>query len=213
MDDDDPWMDEELSDPVILQRNTAQEWESLSSKFSDAGYRDGIGEGKASTAQRGFDEGYSKTGFPIGRELGVLRGVAANLLAYLTASNNSSSSTSSSGAMPNGTPSDGNDQASLVGETRNIVRLLGKIRLVDLAPRDLEAEEHARSHGEEIELPMELQDKRDMESLEDSLESMGGGNSRNGTTQVDRRAELETCKSTLKTILERLGMRETASML
>lgn len=35
MDDDDPWMDEDLSDPVILQRNSTQEWETLSTKFQD----------------------------------------------------------------------------------------------------------------------------------------------------------------------------------
>ena len=33
--DEDSWLDEELSDNVVLARNASHEWEQLSSKFSD----------------------------------------------------------------------------------------------------------------------------------------------------------------------------------
>lgn len=39
MDEDDPWLDEDAGDASILQRNTTQEWERLSSKFSDVRQR------------------------------------------------------------------------------------------------------------------------------------------------------------------------------
>lgn len=177
---------------------------SLTFSYTQAGYRDGIGEGKAATAQRGFDEGFGKIGVPIGRELGLLRGVAASLLAYLT-SNASSTTTASISEY---------ERNSITSETRNVIRALGRIRLSDLAPRDLEAEEHARAHGEEIELPQELKDKRDMESLEDSLGAMGGdAHARRGGGQEDLKAEVQACRITLKSLLERAGMQETAQVL
>lgn len=33
--DDDPWLDEDASAPAVLERNAAQDWERLSTKFSD----------------------------------------------------------------------------------------------------------------------------------------------------------------------------------
>lgn len=50
------------------------------------------------------------------------------------------------------------------------------MRFTDIAPRDLEAEEHAREHldaeGIDMEQNPELEDKRTMEGLEDLLSSM-----------------------------------------
>lgn len=35
VDDDDPWLDEDVTAPAILERNAAQDWERLSNKFTD----------------------------------------------------------------------------------------------------------------------------------------------------------------------------------
>ena len=35
--DADDWLDEDVNDAVVAQRNTAQEWNHLSAKFSDVG--------------------------------------------------------------------------------------------------------------------------------------------------------------------------------
>ncbi|KAH9054026.1 hypothetical protein EDB83DRAFT_2207879, partial [Lactarius deliciosus] len=47
-----------------------------------AGYRNGISSDKA-PLQEGFDVGFARIGAPCGRELGVIRGLAAALLLHL----------------------------------------------------------------------------------------------------------------------------------
>ncbi|PCH40163.1 hypothetical protein WOLCODRAFT_136699 [Wolfiporia cocos MD-104 SS10] len=149
-------------DPKSLQDS---EWSQVSSNFTNAGYREGITAGKESALQAAFDEGYATVGVPLGRELGVLRGVASALLSFLDKA--------------------GGDQhrQELVAELRAINAQLGEIRLSDIAPPDLEAIRHAREHldaenDEEID-PMEtneeLKEKRDMEKLEDMLTQMSAG--------------------------------------
>lgn len=54
--------------------------------MEQAGYRDGISAGKEAALQEGFDAGFARAGAPRGRELGVLRGLAAALLHHLTRS-------------------------------------------------------------------------------------------------------------------------------
>jgi hypothetical protein len=49
-------------------------------RCGQAGYRDGISAGKEAALQEGFDAGFTDTGAPRGRELGILRGLAAALL-------------------------------------------------------------------------------------------------------------------------------------
>lgn len=39
VDDDDPWLDEDVTAPAVLERNAAQDWERLSSKFTDVRLR------------------------------------------------------------------------------------------------------------------------------------------------------------------------------
>lgn len=68
-------------------------------------------------------------------------------------------------------------------EARTLATELGDIRLTDIAPPDLEAEQHAREHLEsaaqdedgDVPLPEELQDKRNMESLEDMMARITAG--------------------------------------
>lgn len=45
-----------------------------------AGYREGITAGKEGALQEGFDAGFAQTGALLGRELGLLRGLASALL-------------------------------------------------------------------------------------------------------------------------------------
>ena len=70
----------------------------------------------------------------MGRELGAIRGMASALLVFVTSKS------------PETT-----EERSLVIEARDIVSQLSSIRFTDIAPRDLEAEEHARQHLEDDE--------------------------------------------------------------
>ncbi len=122
-----------------------------------AGYREGITDGKESALQEGFDAGFAQVGAPLGRELGTLRGIASALVHFLTLS----------GPL-----------SSTLDEARDISAQLASIRYSDIAPPDLEAEAHAREHLEsgegddDIDIPEELAEKQKMEKLEDMLASM-----------------------------------------
>lgn len=164
-----------------------------------AGYRDGIGAGQQSTVQAGFDEGYSQKGVPLGREVGHLRGISASLLAYLA-----------SDAFP-ATRISQDERTEYTERTRELVRRLGKFRVADLAGPDLEAEQHAREHGEDVVIPQEVQDQRDMDSLEDSLAGMNGAGSSAVASKGDTKTpyqELQECKEDLKELLKRCGLED-----
>ncbi|EJF63369.1 hypothetical protein BD309DRAFT_855223 [Dichomitus squalens] len=169
MDDEEFWG----NDPKALQ-NT--EWEKISNDFTNAGYREGITAGKEGALQEGFDDGFASVGAPLGRDLGILRGLSSALLAFLS--------------RAPGPPSIATDPR--VAEVRAIATELSNVRLSDIAPPDLQALAHAREHldGEgrdrdarmddedDVTDPAELNEalkaKRDMESLEDLMAQMGG---------------------------------------
>lgn len=165
-----PWEDTPSND----QRSRDNEWARISLDFtnvsspsfdwpripnhtSQAGYREGITAGKESSLQEGFDAGFSQVGVPLGRKIGILRGVTSALLAILNS----------------GTTID----PIALAEVQDISLRLGEVRLSDVAPPDLEAEVHAREHletyGEHDEemdvVDGEIKDKRDLEQLEDML--------------------------------------------
>lgn len=127
-----------------------------------AGYREGITAGKESALQEGFDAGFAEVGAPLGREIGILRGLAVGCLSILSSSN------------PIIGETDRND--NLITEIRQIVQQLGRIRLSDIEPPDLEAEAHAMEHlkkqGEEVELSERIKDMNDIEGLEDAFEAL-----------------------------------------
>ncbi|KAL1695591.1 hypothetical protein GGG16DRAFT_109253 [Schizophyllum commune] len=157
MDLDSPW--DEVADPATTRD---AEWAKLSSDFTNAGYREGITAGKESALQEGFDSGFADVGAPLGRELGLLRGMASALLSFL----------SSQAANAE------NERAT--EEVRDISRQLAHIRLTDIAPRDLEAEAHAKEHlqleeDEDLVMDDELVEKRKMEALEDQLARLTSG--------------------------------------
>ena len=164
-----------------------------------AGYREGISAGRASTVQAGFDEGYSVHGAPLGRELGQLRGLANGLLVLLTSTTLPLPQASS--WVPGAS---GNSKDAAVEAARDLVRRLGKLRIQDVAPPDEEAERHAREHGEDALLPPELQEKREMESLEDGLEGiLSSGGARQAP---DGRLEMNACRTALQDLLKQVGL-------
>ena len=75
----------------------------------------------------------------MGRELGAIRGMASALLVFVTSRSPETS-----------------EERSLAIEARDIVSQLSSIRFTDIAPRDLEAEEHARQHLEDDESGLDV---------------------------------------------------------
>ncbi|KAF9484176.1 hypothetical protein BDN70DRAFT_789102, partial [Pholiota conissans] len=144
---DSPW--DEDPDNTTLQD---AEWSRISSDFTNVGYREGITAGKEAASQEGFDEGFANVGVPIGRELGLLRGIATVILFSLKASPDSCA-------------------RDAIAEAQEISSLLSRIRFSDIMPRDLEAEEHARQHleaeGMELDVNEDIAEKRDLEGIED----------------------------------------------
>lgn len=101
-------------------------------------------------------------GAPLGRKLGVLRGIASAILSHM-----------------NLHCSDRADSEHLWLEAREITSRLASVRLADVAPRDIEAEQHAREHleteGIEMEMNEEVEEKKNMEGLEDMLAKLTAG--------------------------------------
>ncbi|WVQ83368.1 hypothetical protein IAT38_005509 [Cryptococcus sp. DSM 104549] len=155
-DDDDDWLNPDaqggVSDPLV-----EREYNRIANTYSDAGYREGITDGKLATLQDGFDEGFALS-VPLSRQVGSLRGRAAALLAI------SSASTSTSHAA-----------SSLVDAVRDLVRDLGALRRDQILPEDEERLQHEKEEHEEDGFELDHNEKREMEGLERSLELMGGG--------------------------------------
>ncbi|KAF5353472.1 hypothetical protein D9756_008014 [Leucocoprinus leucothites] len=143
--DDSPWDDDPNYSGV-----QETEWSKISNEFTNAGYREGITAGKESALQEGFDKGFAEIGAPLGHEVGGARGMAAALVGILSTRVNNPSNTSNEREV-----------------ARSLLDQLNSVRFSDIAPRDLQAEEHAREHNIEIE------EKRKMEELEDMMGGLG----------------------------------------
>ena len=145
LDDDSPWD----ADPNASYARQS-EWSKITSDFTNvchslnraihlkryltltqAGYREGITAGKESALQTGFDDGYAQVGVPLGREIGVLRGTALALTTFVDSSQPSQPAEILTEALR---------------EIQKISARLSDIRFSDIAPKDLEAEAHAREH-------------------------------------------------------------------
>lgn len=96
-----------------------------------AGYREGITAGKESALQEGFDDGFALVGAPLGRAIGLLRGAANAAMGFVSS---------------RASDTDANALEQRKNEVRTIIGSLGRINLEDLAPRDAQAEEHAKEH-------------------------------------------------------------------
>ncbi|CAA7261986.1 unnamed protein product [Cyclocybe aegerita] len=181
---DSPW--DENSDNNVIKDT---EWSRISSEFTNVGYREGITAGKEGALQEGFDSGFADTGAPIGRELGLLRGISLAILIFLQ-------------TLPV------IENWKLVDEATDISSQLSRIRFSDIMPRDLEAEEHARQHleaeGVELDENEEIAAKRDVEGIEDMLANLVAGGAT--STSSSNRPTVEDIYA-LKTRLSWLGER------
>ncbi|KAI0926906.1 hypothetical protein AcV5_007578 [Taiwanofungus camphoratus] len=191
MEDELIWKD----DPKIIQDS---EWSKISLEFTNAGYREGITAGKESALQQGFDEGFERVGTPLGRELGILRGLASALLSFLE------------------TPGSTSSRQDLVDEAREIVSQLREIRFSDIAPPDLEAERHAREHieldgeddgGMDLIPNEELKKRQDMEKLEDIASQMGVSSmATRVTTRIPGMDDVRNLRERLLALCDSLGI-------
>lgn len=171
---------------------------SLIVSTSQAGYREGITAGKESALQQGFDEGFERVGTPLGRELGILRGLASALLSFLE------------------TPGSTSSRQDLVDEAREIVSQLREIRFSDIAPPDLEAERHAREHieldgeddgGMDLIPDEELKKRQDMEKLEDIASQMGVSSmATRVTTRIPGMDDVRNLRERLLALCDSLGI-------
>ena len=99
-----------------------------------AGYREGITAGKEGALQEGFDAGFAQTGAPLGRELGLLRGLASALLHhhhYL------------SQAQQQQQQQQQQEEPGPPSSAQEIVDALAAVRFADIAPPVLEEAGHA----------------------------------------------------------------------
>lgn len=134
-----------------------REWNKLSNEFVNAGYREGITAGKESALQEGFDEGFASVGAPLGRRVGVLRGTTNAALALAGRRR----------------------LADLEAELRDIGRCLAQVKLSSLAPPDVQAIEHAKTHVDTAPDvgDVEMSAQAHMDGLEDALGALSTGSS------------------------------------
>ncbi|KAJ7160734.1 hypothetical protein C8R46DRAFT_905406 [Mycena filopes] len=186
---DSPW------DEGADQANSRDiEWTKISSEFTTAGYREGITAGKESAAlQEGFDAGFATVGAPLGRHIGLLRGMSSAVVAFVNSS-----------ACQHA------DKATLLTEAGAIATRLAGVRLTDVVPRDLEAEAHAREHlvdaddGRSMDANEELGEKRKMEQLKDLLAGLGAKAPE--TTVRPTMEEVRALEGRLQALMTRLGL-------
>jgi len=167
-----------------------KEWDKLEETFTNAGYREGITAGKEEALQEGFDDGYMRYGAPIGREIGILRGLAGALLGFLE---------KEKGLDATGADRICSEQSSKrwLNEVQTMVHSLQRISLLALLPPDLDAIQHAKEH-------------EDMNK--DSLDTGElGGKERKDMEAV--RQELDKLKDQLHAVATELGYGEAALVL
>ncbi|KAJ3510083.1 hypothetical protein NMY22_g16082 [Coprinellus aureogranulatus] len=187
---DSPW-DEETPNETY---NGEAQWQKNCIRFYEyqAGYREGITAGKEGALQEGFDSGFADTGAPIGREVGRGRGISSALLALLS---------KGSLSFPD----------SATSELRDIASKLTEIRFSDICPPDLEAEAHAREHlkaeGEELAMDSEeLEDKNQIESLEDMLAGMSASGVERSKPQRPSMEDFKVLKQRLEEVVRQIGL-------
>lgn len=95
-----------------------------------------------------------------------------------------------------------------ISEARDIATRLAEVRFSDIAPRDLEAEQHARDHlesyGEELDENVDVAEKRKVEQLEDMMNQLTASTGAGAVANGRRRPGLEDVKE-LQLRLEALG--------
>lgn len=143
--------------------------------FSQVGYREGITTGKTKAIQEGFDDSFAAIGAPLGREVGILRGIVHALLANWGRD------------QPQVNVGIQVTRSALYSELQALSRRLDAIRFKDLAPKDVQAELHALEHAD-----MERDDQYD--DLAQSFSAL------DTTDRPDAQKELNEVKIQLQSI-------------
>ncbi|KAF8996669.1 hypothetical protein BDZ89DRAFT_795928 [Hymenopellis radicata] len=177
-------MDSIWDETSSIDVHSETQWTKMSSDFTNTGYREGITAGKESALQEGFDAAFAQTGVPLGHQLGILRGTASVLVSVLSKQQGSS---------------------ALLYDARSILSALANVRFSDIAPRDLEAEEHARQHleTEGVHVPEKV------DRLEDRL-SAGAITSAAETTRPTM-DDVHALKDRLDKLIQQTGLNITWS--
>jgi len=174
------------ADPI-----SAQNWERITTKYADVGYREGISEGKLSSLQEGFD-GSFRTSVPLVRRLGRLRGMVGGLLGY--------------------TLGLGEGKEQMIKMIRELNSDLGRLKMGDVLPVDQEAMDHAKEHlGDDNEdLPREGKEMDELMSAFDGakVEVAGGPAGGEGSVQGRMREQqlLETMEARLEELMRLAGL-------
>ncbi|GAA6004592.1 hypothetical protein JCM11491_002161 [Sporobolomyces phaffii] len=196
--DDDPWLEDDSAAPSTSRQISGQEWDKLSSRYSDAGYRDGITAGKNANLQAGFDQGFALAA-PYARELGALRGIAASVLALLTTASGAKHSGTVLAALDDASSPATTTKDALVAELRDVVNALGKLDATRVLPVDAEAEEHAKSHEDEG-VSQQMRDRKEMREMEELLSGVGG--------RPAPPSGVDECRARLARVLAVFGMED-----
>ncbi|GMK57822.1 hypothetical protein CspeluHIS016_0406560 [Cutaneotrichosporon spelunceum] len=181
------------TDPLV-----DNEYARLQQRYSDAGYREGIGEGKLATLQAGFDEGFAST-VPPARAVGQLRGRAAALLAIALESNHTKSTSRSIQSKSSQADqakaqldAQANPPNAQLDTVRTLVADLAAVRRDDILAPDAEAIAHeAEHHDDDDAFEYDRNEKRDMEALEAGMAVMAGKEGKNGLREQALLDELE----------------------
>ncbi|CDZ97945.1 Uncharacterized conserved protein [Phaffia rhodozyma] len=152
IDDQDDWLDDTAVDMTSMSMSGTnlsmadKEWASMDEKFTNDGYREGIPEGKLSTLQPGFDDGFALAA-PLARQFGGLKAQTSALLAMLNPPPGLRSKLPPMAALSDSI------RDNQIKELKEISKELAVVRMEHLVGRDLEAEEHSKEHG--IDIPNE----------------------------------------------------------
>lgn len=103
------------------------------------GYREGIGNGKESMIQTGFDQGFAQKGAPVGRRLGHVRGTLYALDTLLARRTKAGSGTNEQ---------IGNQK--LHTAVRRLKQRVDALQMTDVVERDWDAMEHELQHGGQV---------------------------------------------------------------
>ena len=153
----------------------------LLNPFSQVGYREGISAGKTQAIQGGFDDSFAAIGAPLGREVGILRGIVHALLANWG---------------PNEPEVNGGTSIthlSLYSELRALSIRLDAIRFKDLVPKDGQAELHALEHTD-------VEREGQYDALAQSFSALAT------TDRPDARKELNEVKIQLQNIFHSMSI-------
>ncbi|KAG8758215.1 hypothetical protein FRC14_000520 [Serendipita sp. 396] len=166
-----------------LDNHAERSWNKMEDDFTNVGYREGITKGKEDALQEGFDDGFATVGVPLGRQIGILRGVVAGLLVASRTKDSPLSQLSTQ-----------RDLDTLRERLEMLSRRLNSIRLKDIAPRDLQAEAHAREHRD-------VEKEGTDDALAEAFEELST------TNQLDKSQEIGLISNELRGILESLKIK------